>query len=163
MLLVLFMILGGFLLYVSFPLLSQRTIILDTQPVDPFDLVRGQYIIIRYQINTIPTIADASEGDNVYVALEKDVNGTSQYTSASLSKPDEGIFIAGEIQSIYNERMQVEYGIEQYFFERNARFDTRSMLVEAKLSKGGSARINRLLDRNKKPLVFTYENKSTTS
>ena len=48
---VLFSILGSFMLYVSYPLLSQNSIVLATRPVDPFDLIRGQYMIINYEIN----------------------------------------------------------------------------------------------------------------
>ena len=45
---------GGFLLYLSIPLLSDTSVILSTQPVDPFDPIRGQYMIISYEINSIP-------------------------------------------------------------------------------------------------------------
>lgn len=86
-LLILFGILGGFLLYASFPLLSTKTVRLATQPVDPFDLIRGQYIIIRYEIGTIPSISGAEAGDNVYVLLEEDAEGISRYKDASLDKP----------------------------------------------------------------------------
>ena len=68
-LVVLFLILGGFLLYVSIPLLSTKTAVLATQPVYPFDLIRGQYIVIRYEIGSISSIEGAEVGDNVYVSL----------------------------------------------------------------------------------------------
>jgi len=44
---------GIFILYLSFPLLTGTDVILKTQPVDPFDLLRGQYLIINYDISTI--------------------------------------------------------------------------------------------------------------
>src|SRR3989344_4515462 len=86
-LVVLFSILGGFLLYVSYPLLGTKTVVLATQPVDPFDLIRGQYITIRYEIGSIPSVDGAQIGDNVYVVLEEDSTGISRYKSASLDKP----------------------------------------------------------------------------
>ncbi len=163
MLLVLFGILGGFLLYVSFPLLSTKTAVLATQPVDPFDLIRGQYIVIRYEIGTIPFINGAEVGDNVYVVLQEDSEGISRFKEASLDKPSSGeLFIRGEIQSINEENMRVEYGIEQYFFERNARFDTTNMDVKVKLSDSGGARIVELLEDGK-PIKIQYENKTLTS
>ena len=95
---VLFLVLGGFLLYVSIPLLSTQTAVLATQPVDPFDLIRGQYIIIRYEIASLPLIDGAEVGDNVYVSLVEDINGTSRYKSASLDKPSkDDLFIRGQI------------------------------------------------------------------
>jgi len=162
-LVVLFMILGGFLLYVSFPLLSQTTVVLATQPVDPFDLIRGQYIVIRYEIGSIPVINDVKVGDKVYVVLEEDEEGISRYKEAFLKKPSEGIFIKGSVESVRDENIRVRYGIEQYFFERGAEFETRGMLVKAKLSSFGGARIVELLDENQEPVKFTYRNKSLVS
>ncbi len=160
---VLFIILGGFLLYVSIPLLSTRTMVLATQPVDPFDLVRGQYIVIRYEIGSIPLIEGAEVGDKVYVSLTKDLNGTSRYESASLDKPSrDELFIKGQIKSIYERDMEIEYGIEQYFFERGAMFETRGMEVKVKLSDNGGARIVELL-QDGKPVKIDYKNKTLTS
>ena len=160
---ILFGILGGFLLYVSFPLLSTKTVVLATQLIDPFDLIRGQYINIRYEIGTIPFINGAEIGDTVYVVLEESKDSISRYKSASLDKPSHNdLFIKGEIKSVYSDKMSVEYGIEQYFFERNARFNTRSLAVKIKLSDSGGARIVELL-HDGKPIIIEYENKTITS
>ena len=59
--------------------------------------------------------------------------------------------------------MRIKYGIEQYFFERNARFATRGMFVEVKLSDSGRAGIKELLDRNKEPLEINYSEKNWKS
>lgn len=160
---VLFLILGGFLLYVSIPLLSTKTAVLATQPVDPFDLIRGQYIVIRYEIGSIPLIEGAEAGDNVYVLLREDDNGISRYSSASLDKPSkDNLFIKGKIKSIYESSMRVEYGIEQYFFERGAIFETRGMEAKVKLSDNGGARIVELL-QDGEPIKIIYENRTLTS
>ena len=161
--LVLFAIVSGFLIYVSIPLLSSTSVVLATQPVDPFDLVRGQYITIRYEINTIPTIEGAEVGDDVYIILSKDTQGISRYESASLERPSkDNVFISGKITRVGSENINVEYGIEQYFFERGATFDTSNLTVEAKLSNSGGARISRLLNDGKS-IVITYRNKTLTS
>jgi len=160
---ILFLILGGFLLYVSIPLLSTKTAVLATQPVDPFDLVRGQYIIIRYEIDSIPLIEGAEVGNNVYVSLTEDLDGISRYKSASLDKPSKDeLFIRGQIKSIYGKNMGVEYGIEQYFFERGASFEANDMEVKVKLSDNGGARIVELL-QDGEPVKIIYENKTLTS
>ncbi len=41
--------------------------------------------------------------------------------------------------------MDLEYGIEQYFFERNSRLPTTNLTVEVKVSNGGRAVISNLL------------------
>ena len=161
---VLLLILASFLLYLSIPYLSQKTVILATQPVDPFDPLRGQYIIIRYEINSIPMLADATVGEAVYVSLLKDEQGVSRYTSSSLTKPSSGDFIRGSVTHVPSSgNMSVEYGIEQYFFERGASIATRGMNVKAKLADSGRAAIVELLDENLKTLEIIYENKSLTA
>lgn len=58
--------------------------------------------------------------------------------------------------------MGVDYGIEQYFFERGASFNTRDMTVKIKLSDSGAARIVELL-QDGKPIEIEYQNKTLTS
>ncbi|MBS3082184.1 GDYXXLXY domain-containing protein [Candidatus Pacearchaeota archaeon] len=161
--LVFLFILGGFLLYVSYPLLSTKKVVLATQPVDPFDILRGQYMTIRYEIGNIPLIRGAQVGNQVYVTLLEDTSGISRYESSSLDKPllDE-LFIRGRIISISEDSMRLEYGIEQYFFERNARIEAINIDVEIKLSDNGGARIFRLL-KDGQPVNIIYENKTYTS
>lgn len=160
-LIVLLGIAGVFILYLSWPLLTGKIIILATRPVDPFDILRGQYIIINYEISTIPVIRDAKEGNSVYVILKEDENKIWRYQEASLSKPV-GTFIKGTIKSIYGDNMQIEYGVEQYFFERNAELPRRDLTVEAKISSSGQARISNLLYQGK-PVKIEYQKPSLTS
>ncbi len=155
-------VLGGFIFYVTIPLLGNKTVILATQPVDPFDIIRGQYLTIRYEISTIPILSNAEVGDSVYVALEEDNTKISRYERASLTKPDDETFIKGEIKSIGSETINVEYGIEQYFFERDAEFPTSNLTVKVKLSDSGRARIIELL-QNGKPIEINSTRRGLTS
>lgn len=155
-------IIGSFVLYLSWPLLTGKTIVLATQPVDPFDPLRGQYITIRYNISSVLVPTEAQVGETIYVSLAKGTDGVWSYIGASLQLPREGTFIKGKIKQVYGREAQVEYGIEQYFFERNAQFETRGIQVEAKVSPDGQARITRLL-QDGEPLKITYQNKSLLS
>ena len=144
--------------YLSLPLLTGKRIVLSTMPVDPFDILRGQYLTIGYQISTIPAIDGAQIGDKVYVTLEENSTHLWVYKSASLSKPsDDSVFIRGEITNTWGNQTRLQYGIEQYFFERDAHIDTRNMTVEAKVGSSGQARIVQLL-QNGKPLKIGYSN-----
>ena len=58
--------------------------------------------------------------------------------------------------------MRVEYGIEQFFFERNAQFPQNDLTVEAKLSSSGQARVVQLLHQGK-PINITYKKVELTS
>jgi len=150
------------ILYLSWPLMTGKTVILATRPVDPFDILRGQYIIINYEINNIPAFQEAKQGGSVYVVLREDENKIWRYQSASLSKPQESIFIKGTVKSVYSDNMGVEYGIEQFFFERSADFPQRDLTVEAKISSLGQARIVNIL-HNGGPINITYKKVSLTS
>src|SRR3989344_4445245 len=110
----LIIVLGGFLLYVSAPLMGSKSTILATQPVDPFDFFRGQYIIIRYTINSLPSIPGAIVGDIVYVTLQEDENHTARFVSSSLEKPSADVlFIQGRVTYLQSNNMEITYGIEQ--------------------------------------------------
>ncbi len=154
---------GTFILYLSGPLLTGKTIVLATRPVDPFDLFRGQYIVINYEISSVPALPGSKQGNPIYVILKEDENKIWRYQGASLTLPKDSDFIKGTINSIYGSNMQVEYGIEQFFFERDAHIETRNMRVEVKIDDTGQARIKQLLDENLKPINITYRKPSLTS
>lgn len=155
-------IISVFISYLSWPLLTGKTIVLATRPIDPFDILRGQYIQINYEISNLPAILEAKKNDLVYIILKEDENGIWRYQEASLTVPKDKTFIRGKITSIYNNQISVEYGIEQYFFERNAQLPTTNLTVEAKVDSSGQARISKLL-HNGKPVEIEYKNMSITS
>lgn len=161
-LVVLFLIVGTFILYLSWPLLTGKTIILATRPVDPFEPFRGQYISINYEISSIPSIEGVKEGNKVYVILKPDESKIWRYERAILTKPNQGTFISGVVESVYGDSMRIRYGIEQFFFERNAELPTRNITVEAKVDSSGQARISNLL-HDDKPIEIEYKKVSLTS
>jgi len=96
---------------------------LKTEPVDPRDLFRGDYVILRYDINSIRLDSIlAKEGafkkdDQIYLKLD---------TSSKYARPrqisknilEEGIFIKGTVTSLNDIRLNAKYGIETYFVRR---------------------------------------------
>lgn len=150
-----------FTLYLSWPLLTGTTVILKTQPIDPFDVFRGQYITINYEISRIDLPAEAKEGDAIYVSLKEGEDKIWHAEKTSLSKPDSGVFIRGTAKQSWR-GLSVEYGIEQYFFERNAELPWRDLEVKVKIDASGQARIVELL-QNGKPINITYKKPSLTS
>jgi uncharacterized membrane-anchored protein len=155
-------IIAIFIAYMSLPFVFGKTIVLRTMPIDPFDVFRGQYLSINYEISSLPALKGADSGKAVYVQLQKNDSGLWQYTGSSLSKPASGDFLKGRITYIQGQQMNVEYGIEQYFFERNAEINTTNMSVELRVSGGGQARLVRLLHEGM-PLEIIYQEDSPTS
>jgi uncharacterized membrane-anchored protein len=160
----LFILLGmlaGYGLYVSYPLITGVEATLATQPIDPFDPLRGQYITIRYEISTV-TGENLSVGDEVYVSLKDDAEGIARFTKTSIEKPAKGMFIKGKVESVSGNRATVRYGIEQYFFERGAQFSTQNLQVKVKIDSSGQARIKELMHEGK-PVEMNYRNLSYKS
>jgi len=153
-LIVVFGIVLIFILYSAWPIITGKEIVLATRPVDPYDLFRGQYLTINYEINSLPSISGVQQGDKVYISLKEDDLGIWRFKSASLIAPS-GDFISGNVKSVYNDKMNIEYGIEQFFFEKGAEFSTANITVKAKVSSSGQARISELL-QNGEPIEMKY-------
>ena len=151
---------GGFMLYLSFPLLTGKTVILKTQPVDPFDFFRGQYLTINYEISRVSLSENFKDGDTVYVSLKEGGDKAWHADKVFSNKPENEIFIRGTAKKSLR-GLAVEYGIEQYFFERDA-YVPRMDSVKVKLDSSGQARIVELL-MNGTSLNITYKKPGLTS
>jgi uncharacterized membrane-anchored protein len=99
-----------------------ETIILKGRPVDPQDLLRGDYMILSYDIGTPPAgeLGGREEyGQDVWVLLEK----RERYhvaVRASREKPEPGpgqILVRGKTAYTWAgaPRVAIDYGIEKYF------------------------------------------------
>ncbi len=154
--LVIAMIILSFILYNELPLLTGERIVLATMPVDPFDPFMGQYMDIRYEISNLNDVKGFEEGDNVYVKLEKDGGGIWRSNGVSKIKPTVGDFIKGDVINVYENRINVEYGIERFYFERNAKVSIINITVEIKVANSGRAKLVQLL-QNGKPAEIKYK------
>ncbi len=144
------------IIYNQWPYLTGKKIVLATQPVDPFDPFMGQYMVINYDISNLNVRENFDTGDTIYVMLLEDEQGIWREQEISKTRPKEGTFIKGEIKYFYGNSVSVEYGIEQYFFERNARMPTTNITIEVLVSSSGRAKISQLL-HNGKPINIEYE------
>lgn len=132
-----------FILYAVWPSFTGKTIYLETKPLDT-NLIRGQYLNINYNINTIPILTEAKQGNEIYVTLQENKKSFWQYRSSSLEEPESGVFLKGKVDLIYGNNMQVSYGIEQYFIQQKP-VQGKPLVVEAKVTKEGRARITKLI------------------
>ena len=105
-------------------------VVLRTLPVDPRDLMRGDYVILGYEISRLPARLISGEpprksGLNyIYVVLAKQADGLWTAERAQYDRPDalkeNEIFLRGEVEApiqIYDESstVPVVYGIERYY------------------------------------------------
>jgi uncharacterized membrane-anchored protein len=99
-------------------------VLLETRPVDPRSLFRGDYVVLRYAISTLdtalPGMSDFGERTGpIYVTLRQDGEFWKAVSvHAARPEPASGdVVMRGEIRYFMPKARSVEvlYGIEEYF------------------------------------------------
>ena len=140
-----------------------REILLETQPVDPRDLLRGDFVRLNYTISDIPrekflpAVTNELPADKtVYVALA--LSGTNQFwnvTRASLNKisPEGGeVILRGKSEWSWRSGsgfVRVEYGLEKYFVAEGTGNPRGKLTVQAVVSNSGKASIKEVFINGK--------------
>lgn len=141
-------------------------VLLKVEPVDPRDLLRGDYVRLGYGISTLPRSLFAQglpdtveDGRTVYVLLAMGSDGVWTASSASLEPPaavpPESRLIRGRVDGGFfgsGADLRVSYGIERFYLpegeglaiERDMR--TRSFFVAVALAPDGTPQIKAFLD-----------------
>ncbi|MFA5856189.1 MAG: GDYXXLXY domain-containing protein [Candidatus Pacearchaeota archaeon] len=145
-----------FIIYNQWPYMTGQKIVLATRPVDPFDPFQGQYMQIAYEISNIEDAKGFNEKDTIYVILKEDEKNVWRKDGISASKPSSGDYIKGIVKSTYGNNLRIEYGIEQYFFQRDAKMPTTNITIEVIVARSGRAKIVQLL-HNGEPIDIQYE------
>jgi uncharacterized membrane-anchored protein len=141
---------------------------LQTRPVDPRDFLRGDYVVLTYDISNLPAGAlkgrsAVGRGTPVFVKIAPKPDGTYQALSVHTERvPVSGRerLIQGRVlsgthcgqgQREFCERLTIRYGIERYFVPEgegraieSARNQGRVLIVAA-VTPAGRAAIKRLL------------------
>jgi len=151
----LIVVLVGFV-FVQERIVSTGTeVILETRPIDPRDLLRGEYVILRYKIETDSLVsAEISNkslinGDSVYVRLAIDNRQVASVVEVSKAKPDlsSDLWMKGKVAG----NLVRFPHLEQYFVPEGAGIPIERLRndVFTKVSiLNGEARIVGLLDKN---------------
>jgi uncharacterized membrane-anchored protein len=122
----------------TIPLWTGKEIRVKTVPRDPRSMFRGNYARLNYDIarvhkKLIDTDRQLRRGEIIYVSLEPGDDGLHHIASASLDKPNEGVFLRGRISRVYSS-YTVKYGIEAYFAPKK-----KALQLEKDLRKSGVA------------------------
>lgn len=124
-------------------------IVLETAPIDPRSLFRGDYVRLSYKINSL-TLDELDGADDfaahgrIYVLLKK---GEPYWQPVSLhhelppAQPDH-VAIKGEVEYVRLKVVSVRYGIENYFVPEG-----EGMALE-RPSAGETVSIRVAVDRN---------------
>ena len=154
-------------------------VILETQPVDPRSLFRGDYVRLNYKISQINLdeldgVDDFRRHDEVFVLLEK---GEPYWQPVSLHRemplPSQGqVAIAGKVKRVSNslwntetrksekkKNISVKYGIENYFvpegtgLELERPSEGEKVSIKVSVDKRGKAGIKAVLLNNEERYV----------
>ncbi len=133
-------------------LASGVTILLETRPVDPRDLLRGDYVILSYKISEMPlnqfqpVVTNLAPGQVVYVALEQ--KGEFHMVKRASTKPipaTEGeVVLRGTSHPGWRTQgiaATIDYGLERYYVGEGLGNPRGKLTVAAAVPASGRAQI----------------------
>lgn len=132
-----------------------KIVLLETQPVDPRDPLRGDFVRLNYKISNVPRekfspppAGELAAGRKIYVALmPSGTNGFWEVSRASLEKfnPVDGeVLLAGKNQWSWQSSaglIHLEYGIEQYYVAEGTGNPQGKLTVQVAIGGSGRASI----------------------
>lgn len=135
-----------------------REVLLKTVPVDPRDLLRGDYVILNYEISQYPMDRNYNFNDTVYVLLRTNNKNIASIKSVVKYKPENELFLKGKIGHcastipFFRGGKCVEYGIESYFVKEGTGLklekDLRNgALVKVAIDKNGNAKVKGFVEK----------------
>lgn len=145
---------------------SGTEVLLKTAPVDPRDLLRGDYVILTYDISTISTTSvtgqkpETGDAERLHVRLKPGTDGywiVSEVSFDPLQAEEGSVILLSMPVTIYDWEWQnagnltVSYGIERYYVpegEGKPIEDGRNqgrVSVAVRISETGQAQIRALM------------------
>ena len=114
-----------------------ETVVLQTVPVDPRDLFRGDFVVLRCEISTLR--GRYRGGEIVYVHLVQRGDVWVATGVARERNPDWDVAIKGKVRSTTpGSVLEMEYGIENYFVpEGEGREIERAQDIKVEVSVNG--------------------------
>ncbi|RFC67340.1 MULTISPECIES: GDYXXLXY domain-containing protein [Mesorhizobium] len=151
-----------------------REVLLKVEPVDPRDLLRGDYVRLGYEISQIPgelvkNISDRSDRGGkmpIFVRIEPGTDGVWKLKAASLGDPLEPpptadeVDIRGQVESwnvseTAGSFIRPSFGVERFYLPegegRQIETDMRErpFFVKVAVAADGTAQIKQFLDGDK--------------
>lgn len=142
-------------------LVRGELVLLETAPVDPRDLLRGDYVILNYVISTIPKdrfdppLPPANEpeaGTPVHVELTQvgDFHQISRASLEPISPAPGNVVLVGRIQrprfrNPNFDSVRAEYDLERYYVREGTGNPTGKVTVRVAVPPGGQGLIREVL------------------
>ncbi len=130
----------------EYTLRTGEIVLLKTVPIDPRDLIKGDYVILDYEISKLYPY-EFEEGTTVYTILDVDKGSGEAYRDRVTTKKPYSyiLYMKGIVED-----GRIKYGIEQYYVKEGTgkEIETKlrdKTLVEVAIDKHGSVKIVKLL------------------
>jgi uncharacterized membrane-anchored protein len=133
-----------------------KVIMLETELVDPRDLLRGDYLILNYKISNVPTNLfsppvgkDLPAGTKVFVALAP----RGEFFTVARASTNEIQPVADELllkarsawaRGNTTNAIRIEYGLERYFVREGTGNPNGKLTVQAVVPASGRASIKQV-------------------
>lgn len=133
----------------AYTLHTGQVVTLKSAPVDPYDMFRGDYVRLGYDISNVNIDKQAPEGSTVYAALQPSGEFWTVRT-ASTTKPAllaGEVCIKGRLENHWGNR--IHYGIEQVFVPEKTGYKAERadhLKVDVAVDEAGNAVIKRVTD-----------------
>ena len=122
-------------------------VLLETVPVDPRDLLRGDYVILHYKLSNLgshlfsePLVSYKNTGRTVYVALEKR-GDFHEAAAASFTRPEAQTgraVLVGRVRHSWGaDQLTVDYGLERYYVAEGTGEPVGKVTVEVSVPATG--------------------------
>lgn len=149
----------------AYTISTGRSIMLKTAPIDPWDIFRGEYVRLHYEISALNSDKVPMEGvpyksgQAVWVTLREGKHGKPFWTAVAVSdkRPVTGpgdLAVQGIVEWYFpptfhaRSNLQLRYGIEQFYVPtgegRNLERRSADMTVEAVVDRFGGAALRRV-------------------
>lgn len=139
----------------AYTLHTGQVVTLKTAPVDPYDMFRGDYVRLGYDISNVNIDKQAPEGSTVYAALQPSGEFWTVRT-ASTTKPAllaGEVCIKGRLENQWGNR--IHYGIEQVYVPEKTGYKAERadhLKVDVAVDEAGNAVIKRVT--NGKEIIY---------
>ncbi len=140
-------------------LAAGTVVLLETRPVDPRDLLRGDYVILGYKIGRLPAsifsppiAGKLAPGQTVHVALEPrgEFYEATQASTQPIKSSGDSVVIKGTVEQGWNSNeVWIAYGLERFYVPEGTGNPTGKLTVRAAIAKSGKASIKEVLVNGK--------------